>query len=276
MGALGITSMATFGWIIVGVALIAGAAYLIIDNWKPISGWFSNLWNGVKSYFSTTWTIIKNLFSWTPLGMIISNWGAISPYFSRLWNGVKSFFSTTWTVIKNLFSWTPIGMIISNWGAISSTFKAIIKKISKPFIVFFDWIESKFKSVGKILSTMGLALGLSVPAVATTPHPTKPKPPLVKPAPKEKGFFDKVGDGISFLANNNSSMLTEPKPAAVKQKITSVPSRSSTTRNNVTVNISNPNFANKEHAAATQKQIDEQVRKALAKHANDKKDRSYS
>jgi hypothetical protein len=235
MGALGITSMATFGWIIVGVALIAGAAYLIIDNWKPISGWFSNLWNGVKSYFSTTWTIIKNLFSWTPLGMIISNWGAIS-----------------------------------------STFKAIIKKISKPFIVFFDWIESKFKSVGKILSTMGLALGLSVPAVATTPHPTKPKPPLVKPAPKEKGFFDKVGDGISFLANNNSSMLTEPKPAAVKQKITSVPSRSSTTRNNVTVNISNPNFANKEHAAATQKQIDEQVRKALAKHANDKKDRSYS
>lgn len=48
------------------------------------------------------------------------------------------------------------------------------------------------------------------------------------------------------------------------------------TNNNVTVNISNPNFTSKEHAAATQKQLDEQVRKALARHSNDKKDRSYS
>lgn len=48
------------------------------------------------------------------------------------------------------------------------------------------------------------------------------------------------------------------------------------TNNTVNVTITNPNFTSKEHAAATQKQIDEQVRKAMQKQANDKKDRSYT
>lgn len=243
LGALGITSMVAFGWIIGGVALVAGAAYLIISSWRPLNAWFSNLWSGVKSSFSTTWTVIKNLFSWTPIGMVISNWGAISPYFNGLWSGIKAVFSVGFDVIKAIFAWTPLGIIINNWGAIASTFGTVVEVIKKPFVEFFGWIENKFMWVIDKISTVG-----------------------------------------SFFANNNSSMLTAgtaPTPARVAVSnprvaaARAIPSRAGT-NNNVTVNISNPNFTSKEHAAATQKQLDEQVRKAMARHANDKKDRSYS
>lgn len=245
---LGITSMVAFGWVIAGVALVAGAAYLIVSNWGPIKGFFSGLWDGIKSTLSATWTVIKNLFSWTPLGMVISNWGAISPYFSGIWEGVKSIFSVGFDVIKTLFAWTPLGIIVNNWGAISSVFTGIVDMIKAPFVEFFSWIGGMFSS-----------------------------------------FADKIGTVVGFFANNNSSMLTSslgaggfaPTPSraiASNPRIAAaraVPSRAAANAS-VTVNISNPNFTSKEHAAATQKQLDEQVRKALARHANDKKDRSYS
>lgn len=242
-GALGITSMVTFGWIIGGVALVAGAAYLIMSSWTPLKSWFSNLWNGIESRFNTAWGVIKNLFSWTPLGMVISNWGVISPYFSGLWNGVKAVFSIGFDVLKTLFNWTPLGLIINNWGAISSVFVTIVDMIKKPFVDFFTWIESKFLS-----------------------------------------FTDKIGSVAGFFANNNSSMLTSgsaPTPARVAVSnprvaaARAIPTRGGT-NNTVAVTINNPNFTSKEHAAQTQKQIDEQVRRAMDKHANDKKDRSYS
>lgn len=69
---------------------------------------------------------------------------------------------------------------------------------------------------------------------------------------------------------------TQAKRAPIQStKMAPIPSRIGT-NNTVNVNISNPNFTSKEHATQTQKQIDEQVRKAMAKQANDKKDRSYS
>lgn len=83
---------------------------------------------------------------------------------------------------------------------------------------------------------------------------------------KVKNFFGMGGDSApTSMAKSN------PKVAAVR----GVPQKAGGS-NTVNVNISNPNFASKEHAAQTQKQIDEQVRKALQKQENDKKDRSYS
>jgi hypothetical protein len=62
----------------------------------------------------------------------------------------------------------------------------------------------------------------------------------------------------------------------VAQAKAAVGGRYGSSSQSVNVTINNPNFTSKEHASATQKQLDEQVRRAMAKHANDKKDRSYS
>jgi hypothetical protein len=49
----GIALMATpVGWIMAGIAAIAGAAYLIYKNWAPVSAFFADLWQGVRKAFS--------------------------------------------------------------------------------------------------------------------------------------------------------------------------------------------------------------------------------
>jgi phage-related protein len=184
-------------------------------------------------------------FGWIVLGvvaiagiatLIISNWGPIKGFFIGIWDGIKSAGSSAWEFMKTIFSWTPLGLIINNWTPIVGVFKSIIGMVTKPFSEFFTWIESKFNTVSSGLNSIGSFFGISGPA----PTPSKPS-------------------GNPRVASAR---------AAVSQK--------SGASNTVNVNISNPNFTSKEHAAATQKQIDEQVRKSMQKQANDKKDRSYS
>lgn len=46
--ALGATIEATpIGWILTGIAAVAGAAYLIYDNWSTIKGWWHDLWGSM-------------------------------------------------------------------------------------------------------------------------------------------------------------------------------------------------------------------------------------
>lgn len=40
------------GWVILGVAALAGGAALIIKNWSPIKGFFKDLWGGIKRDFN--------------------------------------------------------------------------------------------------------------------------------------------------------------------------------------------------------------------------------
>lgn len=196
MGALGIASMATFGLVILGVTLVAGAAFLIVSNWAPIKAFFIGIWDGIKSNALGAWEILKSIFAWTPLGMVINNW-------------------------------TPI----------VGVFKSIIGMITKPFSDFFLWVESKFNTVSNGLNSIGSFFGISGPS----PTPSRPR--------------------------------TNPAVASARS---AVATRSGGSNSTVAVTINNPNFTSKEHATQTQKQIDEQVRKAIAKQANDKKDRSYS
>lgn len=89
---------------------------------------------------------------------------------------------------------------------------------------------------------------------------------------KVSSFFGFGGDAPKPAASTHA---TGRKPVVTGQKMASNTQKAAT-NNTVAVTINNPNFTSKEHAAQTQKQIDEQVRKAMQKQANDKKDRSYS
>lgn len=62
--------------VIAGIALLAGAAYLIYANWDGIAAWFSGIWTSIKSFFSagidavvgfasTLWPRLKGyLYGW--------------------------------------------------------------------------------------------------------------------------------------------------------------------------------------------------------------------
>ena len=53
------------GIVLVVIAALAAAAYLIIKNWEPIKAFFINLWTNVKDWIVTAWDNIKNFFTET-------------------------------------------------------------------------------------------------------------------------------------------------------------------------------------------------------------------
>ncbi|MCK0743556.1 hypothetical protein [Chromohalobacter nigrandesensis] len=118
--AMSIAFMTTpIGWIVGGIAAVAGAAYLIYRNWDWIGPWFGKLWGGIKDAAAWAWDKLKTIVSFSPLGLIVNNWGSITDWFGNLWDGVKTVASTTWDWFKTMLSWSPLGLIVNNWGAIT-------------------------------------------------------------------------------------------------------------------------------------------------------------
>ncbi len=60
--AFGVALLTTpIGWITLGIAAIAGGAYLLIKNWTKVKSFFSNLWQGIKATFASAAEYIMNL-----------------------------------------------------------------------------------------------------------------------------------------------------------------------------------------------------------------------
>lgn len=69
---VGVALMTTpVGWFLAAVAAIAGIAYLIYDNWEPISQFFVDLWEGIKSIFNVGIDWLKKVFEYSPLGIML-------------------------------------------------------------------------------------------------------------------------------------------------------------------------------------------------------------
>lgn len=82
------------GWIVGGIALVAGAAYLIYKNWDGVSAWFSAMWERIKAFFSQgPVEVAKQLLAFSPAGLIYTHWDGITQWASGLWSDVKKVFS---------------------------------------------------------------------------------------------------------------------------------------------------------------------------------------
>lgn len=83
------------GWIVGGIALVAGAAYLIYKNWDGVSAWFSAMWERIKAFFSQApIEIAKQLLAFSPAGLIYTHWDGITQWATSLWADVKKVFSS--------------------------------------------------------------------------------------------------------------------------------------------------------------------------------------
>lgn len=72
------------GWIIAGIAAIAGSVYLLIKNWASVKDFFINLWENIKSVFAGAFSFISAILS-------------------SLWEGISSGFSNIVGFVSNLF-----------------------------------------------------------------------------------------------------------------------------------------------------------------------------
>lgn len=92
------------GPILLIIAAIGVAAFLIYKYWDQIKAFFIRLWNGIKAIFKATWEWIKKMFlNYTAAGLVIKHWDKISAFFSNMWAKIKAVFSSAYNFVKEKF-----------------------------------------------------------------------------------------------------------------------------------------------------------------------------
>lgn len=84
---LGMAIMLTpVGWIIAGVAALAGAAFILYKNWDKILGWWNKKWDGVRQAFSDG--IVNGLFKlvkeFNPFTLLMESGNALVKYLTGI------------------------------------------------------------------------------------------------------------------------------------------------------------------------------------------------
>ncbi|KHN58272.1 phage tail tape measure protein [Aeromonas hydrophila] len=136
---LGMAMLTTpVGWFIMGIAAIAGGAYLIYKNWDGIAKWFSELWEKCKAPLMAWWDLLKELFSWTPIGMLIAHWNDIWAFFDTLPDGAVN---KGKAIVQGL-----IDGITAKW-------KTLMEKVKEFTKYLPDWFTGGNVTIGQDKST---------------------------------------------------------------------------------------------------------------------------
>lgn len=170
--ALGAAMMATpIGWIVAGIAAVAGGAYLIYRNWGSIGPWFASLWQGVKGKLSAFWNWLSSL-----------DWSSLVPDFSEVGQAVADFFDfswisdiswplpsldtsalqAAWETVKGWFDWTPA---FPDWNLPTldtAAFEAAFNAVSGVVQKVWDTIGPIFDEIVAAAGELGKAVGEAV------------------------------------------------------------------------------------------------------------------
>lgn len=127
--------MAPLWPLILGIAALAGAAFLIYKYWDPIRYFFVGLWVMVSSIFMRYKRIIMTVLGlFIPALLIYEYWGEITGFFSALWNRVAAIF---WSIVEIL---KPIGVFLME----------PIMMALFPLLVVFDIIKAAFYALVEV------------------------------------------------------------------------------------------------------------------------------
>lgn len=124
--ALSATLLTTpLGWFLLGIGLLAGAAYLIYQNWDGIAKWFGDLWASIQAFFDRSiGDIAADLLAFSPAGLLLKGIDEVfklftdrsltevgSEWIGGLWGGIKARWGqlTNWMSLKvaELTNWMP-------------------------------------------------------------------------------------------------------------------------------------------------------------------------
>lgn len=110
--------------IILVIAAIAAAAYLIWKNWDYLKAKAIEIWTSIKQRFTEGWTYLTNLTN--TIGSVLT------AAFTAVWNGIVSFFTGIWTQLTTAASGglAGIGALIVNWSPLGLFYQAFAGVLS--------------------------------------------------------------------------------------------------------------------------------------------------
>jgi TP901 family phage tail tape measure protein len=135
------------------VTLLAGAAYLIWQNWDRIGPLLSGIWTTVtgavgqawdwlKGKAGALWDFLKAAFAWSPLGLIITHWDGVLGFLGGLWTRFKA--------IGGQLMQGLIGGLLGGLKAVGDTITGIGTKV-------VDWFKGKLgiRSPSRVFAQLG-------------------------------------------------------------------------------------------------------------------------
>lgn len=167
--------------ILLAIAAIGTAVFLVIKYWEPISKFFIDLWNKITSFTQNSWngimTFLKVLWSgikkvassvWGGIkGFITGVWNGIKKAATTIWNGIKTYFTTVFKIYKTIFTtvWNTIKKVVtavwnglkntasSVWNGIKSFFSTVLGGIKNFFVNNWNKIKSTTTTVFNTVKT---------------------------------------------------------------------------------------------------------------------------
>ena len=156
------------------VLLIAGIAYLIINNWDTLKQWFSTFFEFVKGIFTGVLEFIKNNWEMIlgiimgPLGiviaLIVNNFDTIKNAFMAVVNFIWGLATGLWNFLASIFggiknfivdAFRGAGNIVSSvWDGIKSFFSNFGENIRTGVDKVKDIITSPFKAAFNAISNL--------------------------------------------------------------------------------------------------------------------------
>lgn len=152
---LGVAMMTTpIGWIIAGIAAVAGGAYLIYRNWDRLGPWFSQLWASIGAGMRAAWEGIVSFFSGLGgriSGAISGGWASVTAWFSSLsWPNLPDFPDPLVGIRAVL---DPVVTWLGEWGGkLLGAFEGAFGKVT-------SFIEGAAGKIGAVIGTLTGALG---------------------------------------------------------------------------------------------------------------------
>lgn len=161
--------------ILLAIAAIGTAVFLVIKYWEPISKFFIDLWNKVTSFTQNAWngimTFLKVLWSgikkvassvWGGIkGFITGVWNGIKKAATTIWNGIKAYFTTVFKIYKTIFTtaWNTIKKVVTTvWNGLKNTASKVWNGIKSFFSSVLSGIKNYFvnnwNNVKKVTSTI--------------------------------------------------------------------------------------------------------------------------
>jgi hypothetical protein len=126
------------GWIVLLIAAIAGAAYLIVKNWDTVKAWFGTFWTWMMTS-PMAWllgpiTLVVRMGAW-----IVKNWDVVKIWFGKFWAWMTApimewlagpIADVIGVVAKIKAAWEPIKAFFSDlWGGIKSMASSALEAI---------------------------------------------------------------------------------------------------------------------------------------------------